>query len=55
MSSKQSADPSVTFIIPAFKEEKLVSYAIRSIHAETAGRPNEYEILVVDNAHRPNC
>ena len=50
MNLKQSADPSVTFIIPAFNEERLVSFAIRSIRAEMVGRPNEYEILVVDNA-----
>jgi glycosyltransferase involved in cell wall biosynthesis len=50
MNSKQSADPAVTFIIPAFNEEKLVSFVIRSIRAEMAGRPNVYEILVVDNA-----
>ena len=50
MNSKQSANPSVTFIIPAFNEEKLVSFAIRSIRAEMADRSNEYEILVVDNA-----
>src|SRR5262245_53224663 len=50
MNSKQSADPSVTFIIPAFNEEKLIPFAIRSIRAEMANRPNEYEILVVDNA-----
>jgi glycosyltransferase involved in cell wall biosynthesis len=50
MNPQQSATPSVTFIIPAFNEEKLVSFAIRSIRAEMADRPNEYEILVVDNA-----
>src|SRR5262245_41218064 len=50
MNSKQSADPSVTFIIPAFNEEKLIPFAIRSIRAEMANRPNEHEILVVDNA-----
>jgi glycosyltransferase involved in cell wall biosynthesis len=43
-------DPSITFIIPAFNEEKLISFAIRSIQEEMAGRPNDYEILVVDNA-----
>lgn len=50
MNSKQSRDPSITFIIPALNEEKLIAFAIRSIRAEMAGRPNEYEILVVDNA-----
>ena len=50
MNSKQSTDPSITFIIPALNEEKLIAFAIRSIRAEMAGRPNEYEILVVDNA-----
>jgi glycosyltransferase involved in cell wall biosynthesis len=50
MNSKQSTDPSITFIIPAFNEEKLIPFAIRSIRAEMAGRPNEHEILVVDNA-----
>jgi len=50
MNSRQSSHPSVTFIIPAFNEEKLITFAIRSIRAEMAGRPNEYEILVVDNA-----
>jgi glycosyltransferase involved in cell wall biosynthesis len=38
------------FCHPGFNEEKLVSLAIRSIRAEMVGRPNEYEILVVDNA-----
>src|SRR5215475_5858284 len=50
MNSKQSKDPSITFIIPALNEEKLIAFAIRSIRAEMAGRPNEYEILIVDNA-----
>jgi glycosyltransferase involved in cell wall biosynthesis len=50
MNSKQSTDPSVTFIIPAFNEEKLIPFAIRSIRGEMTGRPNEYEIIVVDNA-----
>lgn len=50
MNLKQSRDPSITFIIPALNEEKLIAFAIRSIRAEMAGRPNEYEILVVDNA-----
>ena len=42
--------PSITFIIPAFNEEKLISFAIDSIQEEMADRPNGYEILVVDNA-----
>src|SRR5215470_379454 len=50
MNSNQSTDPSITFIIPAFNEEKLIPFAISSIRAEMAGRPNEHEILVVDNA-----
>jgi glycosyltransferase involved in cell wall biosynthesis len=43
-------DPSITFIIPAFNEEKLISFAIDSIKEEMADRPNGYEILVIDNA-----
>jgi glycosyltransferase involved in cell wall biosynthesis len=50
MRSKRSLDPSITFIIPAFNEEKLIPFAIHSIQEEMAGRPNDYEILVVDNA-----
>ena len=50
MGSQQSVDPSITFVIPAFNEERLIPLAIRSIRAEMAGRPNDYEILVVDNA-----
>jgi glycosyltransferase involved in cell wall biosynthesis len=46
----RSMDPSITFIIPAFNEEKLISFTIHSIQKEMAGRPNDYEILVVDNA-----
>jgi glycosyltransferase involved in cell wall biosynthesis len=43
-------DASITFILPAYNEEKLIPFAIRSIQEEMAGRPNDYEILVVDNA-----
>jgi glycosyltransferase involved in cell wall biosynthesis len=50
MRSKQSLDASITFIIPAFNEEKLIPFAIHSIREEMAGRANDYEILVVDNA-----
>ena len=50
MGSQQSVDPSITFVIPAFNEERLIPLAIQSIREEMAGRPNDYEILVVDNA-----
>ena len=50
MGSQRSVDPSITFVIPAFNEERLIPLAIQSIRAEMAGRPNDYEILVVDNA-----
>lgn len=50
MPAKQSMEASITFIIPAFNEERLIPFAIRSIKEEMAGRPNDYEILVVDNA-----
>jgi glycosyltransferase involved in cell wall biosynthesis len=50
MHSKQPLDTSITFILPAYNEEKLVPFAIRSIQEEMAARPNDYEILVVDNA-----
>ena len=50
MGSQRSVDPSITFVIPAFNEERLIPLAIRSIREEMAGRPNDYEILVVDNA-----
>ena len=50
MPAKQSMEASITFIIPAFNEERLIPFAIRSIKGEMAGRPNDYEILVVDNA-----
>lgn len=50
MRPEQSANPSVTFVIPAFNEEKLIPFAIQSIQEAMAGRPNAYEILVVDNA-----
>jgi glycosyltransferase involved in cell wall biosynthesis len=43
-------DASITFVLPAYNEEKLIPFAIRSIQEEMAGRPNDYEILVVDNA-----
>ena len=50
MYSKQSRDASITFVLPAYNEEKLIPFAIRSIQEEMASRPNDYEILVVDNA-----
>jgi len=50
MRSKRSTNPSITFVIPAFNEEKLIPFAIDSIQKEMASRPNDYEILVVDNA-----
>ena len=50
MHSKQFMNASITFILPAYNEEKLIPFAIRSIQEEMAGRPNDYEILVVDNA-----
>ena len=50
MGSQRSVDPSITFVIPAFNEERLIPLAIQSIREEMAGRPNDYEILVVDNA-----
>lgn len=40
----------ISFVIPAYNEEKNIHDCIKSIKAETERIPGEYEIIVVNNA-----
>ena len=44
-----SPKPNISFIIPAFNEEKLLAKTLASIHNSMKFVERSYEIIVVDN------